>query len=119
MECSLKLPTRSAFSGIMGFRRSGPGCFDSAHEYDAWNRLLWNRHGWEGIRFGAFIRLILLHRLAVGRLRAFLVYKVTCAASSFRERLAFGFCCFLVISNINEQRMHSDSEASRPQAIKT
>jgi hypothetical protein len=56
MECSLKLPTRSAFSGFVGFAAFRFGVFDSAHDCDVWNQLLWNRHGWEGIRFGAFVR---------------------------------------------------------------
>jgi hypothetical protein len=67
----------------------------------------------------SFVRLDLLHRLANGRLDVFLVYTVTCAASSFRERFAFDFCFFLVFWNTNKRRMRSDSEVSRPQAFKT
>lgn len=33
------------FSGIRGFMAFRSGLFYSPHDHDAWNRLLWNRHG--------------------------------------------------------------------------
>jgi hypothetical protein len=44
MECSLKLPICFFWdSWVYGVQVWD--FFDSPHDHDAWNRLLWNRHG--------------------------------------------------------------------------
>jgi hypothetical protein len=92
MECSLKLPICFFWdSWVYGVQVWD--FFDSPHDHDAWNRLLWK--AWEGIRFGAFFRLDPQHRLAVGQLHApFLCIQLYAPRRLTGDGLHSGFSIF-------------------------